>query len=175
MTTSTQFNMQIPNSQIPGSFKKWRRIFDESFPSLEKYATIYQDLHQNPELPCQESRTAAVVAGHLESLGYQVQTNIGGHGVVGILTNGDGKTVLLRSELDALPVEEDTGLPYASKVEQVDTDGYTKRVMHACGHDMHMASLLGAAELLQRIRDVWSGTLICVFQPNESGCSAPGP
>lgn len=96
-----------------------------------------------------------------------MQRNIGGHGVVGTLTNGGGKAVLLRSELDALPIEEDTGLPYASIVEQVDTDGYTKQVMHACGHDMHMSSLLGAADLLQRMKDAWSGTVICVFQPNE--------
>ncbi|OBT69759.1 hypothetical protein VE03_00900 [Pseudogymnoascus sp. 23342-1-I1] len=159
--------MQILNSQIHPSFDKWRHIFKESFPPLDKYAAIYKDLHQHPELPCQESRTAAVVAGHLESLGYQVLRNIGGHGVVGILANGEGKTVLLRSELDALPVEEDTGLTYASKVEQVDSDGYTKRVMHACGHDMHMASLLGAADLLQKVKGAWSGNLVCVFQPNE--------
>ncbi|CRL25919.1 Peptidase M20 [Penicillium camemberti] len=159
--------MQISDMQTPLSFDKWRRIFEESFPSLDKYASVYKDLHQHPELPCQESRTAAVVAGHLEALGYQVQRNIGGHGVVGLLNNGPGKTVLLRSELDALPIEEDTGLPYWSKVEQVDMDGYTKRVMHACGHDMHMASLLGAADLLWKVRNAWSGTLICVFQPNE--------
>lgn len=153
--------------QIPHTFEKWRYIFKESFPCLEKYASVYKDLHQHPELPCQESRTAAVVADHLEALGYRVQRNIGGNGVVGILNNGAGKTVLLRSELDALPIEENTGLPYASKVTQVDTDGYTKHVMHGCGHDMHMASLLGAADLLWKVRDDWSGTLVCVFQPNE--------
>jgi amidohydrolase len=159
--------MQSLDTRIPLSFAKWRDIFKESFPSLEKYAAVYKDLHQHPEPPCQESRTAAVVAGHLESLGYQVQRNIGSHGVVGILANGEGKRVLLRSELDALPIEEDTGLPFASTMEQVDTDGYTKRVMHACGHDPHMASLLGAADLLQKVKDGWSATLICVFQPNE--------
>lgn len=149
------------------SFDRWRKIFEASFPDLDKYGSIYKDIHQHPELPCQESRTAALVAGHLESLAYQVQRNVGGHGVIGILSNGIGKTVLLRSELDALPIKEDTGLPYASKVKQVDADGYTKWVMHACGHDMHMASLLGAADLLQKVRDTWSGTLVCVFQPNE--------
>ena len=156
--------MQIIQSPSP---VKWRQVFDESFPFLEKYASVYRDLHQHPELPCQESRTAAVVASHLEGLGYQVQRKIGGHGVVGMLENGVGKTVLLRSELDALPMEENTSLPYASTVEQVDTDGYKKRVMHACGHDMHMASLLGAAELLEKVKGCWSGTVICVFQPNE--------
>ncbi|KAG4431528.1 hypothetical protein IFR05_012985 [Cadophora sp. M221] len=149
------------------SFEKWRDVFGESFPDLEKYSTLYKDIHQHPELPCQESRTASVVAGHLESLGYDVQRNVGGHGVIGILRNGDGTAVPLRSELDALPMKESTGLPYASKVKQVDADGRTKWVMHGCGHDMHMASLLGATDLLQKVRDTWSGTLICVFQPNE--------
>jgi amidohydrolase len=153
--------------QILLSSDKWQHIFEKSFPALDKYISVYKDLHQHPELPCQESRTAAVVGDHLESLGYLVQRKIGGHGVVGILTNGEGKTVLLRSELDALPMEEDTGLAYASKVKQVDADGYTKPVMHACGHDMHMASLLGAADLLRKVKVAWSGTLICLFQPNE--------
>ncbi|KAJ9615681.1 hypothetical protein H2200_001757 [Cladophialophora chaetospira] len=152
---------------LPYSFDKWRHIFEESFPDLDKYGSIYKDLHQHPELPCQESRTAAVVAGHLESLGYQVKKNIGGHGLVGILSNGTGKTVLLRSELDALPIKEDTGLLYASKAKQVDEDGISKHVMHACGHDMHMASLLGAADLMKSIKDIWSGTQVCLFQPNE--------
>ncbi|KAI0097680.1 peptidase [Nemania sp. FL0031] len=157
--------MQVQSTQI--SFEKWRAIFSDFFQSLDKYSSIYKHLHQYPDLPCQESRTASYVAGHLDSLGYKVQRNIGGHGVIGILSNGDGKTVLLRSELDALPMEEDTGLPYASKEKQVDADGYTKPVMHACGHDMHMASLLGAADLLKRTKDAWSGTVVCVFQPNE--------
>ncbi len=151
----------------PSFEKKWRHLFEERFPSLEKYEAIYKDLHQHPELSNQESRTATVVADTLESLGYEVHRKIGGHGVVGILSNGDGKKVMLRSELDALPLEEDTGLDYSSKAKQVDYDGFTKPVMHACGHDMHMASLLGAAELLHRIKDSWSGTLICLFQPNE--------
>lgn len=155
------------NTQISPSLEKWRDVFKKSFPSLDKYASIYKDLHQNPELPCQEYRTASIVATHLRSLGYQVQQDIGGHGVVGILFNGMGKTVLLRSELDALPIEEDTGLSYASRAVQVDADGCKKPVMHACGHDMHMASLLGAADLLQKAKHEWSGTLVCVFQPNE--------
>ena len=152
-------------TSFPGD--KWRKLFDKAFPRLNKYKMLYEDLHQHPELPYQESRTAAVVADHLESLGYHVQKGIGGHGVVGILANGEGKTVMLRSELDALPIKEDTGLAYASKVEQVDTDGFTKPVMHACGHDMHVVSLLGAADLLRAVRDAWSGTLICLFQPCE--------
>jgi amidohydrolase len=153
--------------QLQQSFQKWRRIFESSFPDLEEYSSIYKDLHKHPELPGQEIRTAATVAAHLTGLGLEVQTNIGGHGVVGILRNGSGKTIMLRSELDALPVKEKTGLPYTSQVQQVDADGYTKWVMHACGHDMHMVCLLAAAELLQNIRHHWSGTLICIFQPNE--------
>ncbi|KAF2118334.1 peptidase M20D/carboxypeptidase Ss1 [Lophiotrema nucula] len=136
--------------QIPLSFDKWRDLFKKAFPALDKY---------------RESRTASVVARHLESLGYHVQRKIGGHGVVGILTNREGKTVSLRSELDALPMEEDTGLTYASKVRQVDADGYTKPVMHACGHDMHIASLLGAADLLHKVKNAWFGTLIYPLQP----------
>ncbi|KAI1271854.1 peptidase [Xylaria sp. FL0933] len=158
--------MELRPSQT-SSFEKLRAVFEKSFPSLEKYGAIYKDFHQYPELPGQESRTAAIVARHLESLGFEVQSHIGGHGVVGILANGKGRTVLLRSELDALPMAEDTGLSYASKVEQVDVDGMTKPVMHGCGHDMHMASLLGAAELLHKTRHEWAGTLICLFQPNE--------
>ncbi|OAA53396.1 Peptidase M20D/carboxypeptidase Ss1 [Cordyceps fumosorosea ARSEF 2679] len=146
---------------------KWRSIFLDSFPSLDEYTLMYKDLHQHPELPCQESRTAAAAARHLESLGHQVQRNVGGHGVVGVLRNGPGATVLLRAELDAIPLAEDTGLPYASTAAQVDADGTTKPVMHGCGHDLHMACLLGAADLLRRVRDAWSGTLVCVFQPNE--------
>lgn len=145
----------------------WRTIFEAAFPDLDQYGSIYKDIHQHPELPYQEARTAALVADHLESLGYEVQRNVGGHGVVGILCNGSGKTVLLRSELDALPMKEDTGLPYASEVEQIDADGTKKAVMHGCGHDMHIASLLGAADLLLRVKDSWAGTLVCVFQPNE--------
>ncbi|KAI0487079.1 peptidase [Xylaria cf. heliscus] len=163
---SSRANMQIQSGPA-SSLKKLQATFEESFPSLDAYGAIYKDFHQHPELPGQESRTAAIVASHLESLGYEVQTNIGGHGVIGTLANGDGKTVLLRSELDALPMAEDTGLPYASQVKQVDADGMTKPVMHGCGHDMHMASLLGAADLLRKIRREWTGTLICLFQPNE--------
>lgn len=97
---------------------KWTGKLGAALPSLDKYIAIYKDLHQYPELPCQESRTAAIVAHHLRSLEYHVQTNIAGHGVVGILFNGAGKTVLLRSGLDAFPMQEDTGLPYVSQVRQ---------------------------------------------------------
>ncbi|GIK02041.1 hypothetical protein Aspvir_006084 [Aspergillus viridinutans] len=144
-----------------------RKIIECFFPDPDEHAAIYKDLHQHPELPCQEQRTASVVASRLETLGFSVQRHIGGHGVVGLLPNGPGATVLLRSELDALPISEATGLPYASKAEQVDADGIKKGVMHACAHDMHMTCLLGVAALLHSARALWSGTLIVLFQPNE--------
>lgn len=100
--------------RIASSFDKWRHVLEESLPCLDKYASVYKDLYQYPELACQESRTAAVVAHHRVSLGYGAQRNIGGHGVIGILTKGAGKTVLLRSELDVLPMQEAAGLPHAS-------------------------------------------------------------
>ena len=128
---------------------------------------LYRDLHRNPELSYQEHRTAAIMADHLQSWGYEVHSGIGKTGVVGILRNGDGPAVLLRSEIDALPVEEKTGLPYASTVRETDAAGRNVPVMHACGHDAHMTCLLGAAELLAVAREHWNGTLVTVFQPAE--------
>lgn len=118
----------------------------------------YRDLHQHPELSHQEHRTAAVVADRLGAAGFDVTTGVGGTGVVGILRNGEGPTVLLRADMDALPVQEQTGLPYASS---------NAGVMHACGHDMHTVCLLGAAQLLASGQGHWSGTLVALFQPAE--------
>lgn len=117
----------------------------------------YIDLHRHPELSLEEQRTSKLVEGKLAAFGYAV-TRVGGTGVVGILANGDGPTVLARADTDALPVAEATGLPYASAV-----DG----VMHACGHDLHVAALLGAAKLMADARTAWSGTYIALFQPGE--------
>lgn len=128
---------------------------------------IYIDLHQNPELSFQEFRTANIVADHLTNLGYEVHTEIGETGVVGVLENGDGAVVLLRADMDGLPVLEETGLPYASRARGTDPDGNDVPVMHACGHDVHVTALLGAAEQLAETMDEWSGTLIVVFQPAE--------
>ena len=119
---------------------------------------VYRDLHQHPELSHQEHRTAAVVADRLGAAGFDVNTGVGGTGVVGILRNGEGPTVLLRADMDALPVQEQTGLPYASS---------NAGVMHACGHDMHTVCLLGAAQLLASGQGHWSGTLVALFQPAE--------
>lgn len=136
-------------------------------PDLEPFESIYKDIHQYPELSCYEERTASVVAEILQSMGFAVHQNIGGHGVVGVLENGPGKVVMWRAELDALPIKEQTGLPFSSSEHMVDMWGREKPVMHACGHDMHMACLLAAAKLLSDARDEWKGALEVLFQPNE--------
>jgi hippurate hydrolase len=128
---------------------------------------FYLDLHQNPELSSHETETAAKLASRLKNLGYEVTEHVGGTGLVAILKNGAGPTVMLRTELDALPVEEKTGLPYASKVHTKDDAGQDVGVMHACGHDVHMASLLGTAEIMAQHKSDWHGTLMLVGQPAE--------
>ncbi|HKA35238.1 MAG TPA: amidohydrolase [Thermoanaerobaculia bacterium] len=145
---------------------------DSAYPDLEK---LYLDLHQTPELSNHEEKTSAKLAARLKALGYEVTTGVGGYGVVAILKNGKGPTVLLREDMDALPVEERTGLAYASKVTTKDDSGATVSVMHACGHDIHMTGLIGAATLLARAKDRWRGTLFLVAQPAEekgNGASA---
>jgi amidohydrolase len=138
-------------------------------PDLDELAALYRDLHAHPELAFAEHRTAGIVAERLLGLGYQVTTGVGGTGVVGLLANGDGPTVLLRADMDGLPVLEQTGLPYASTVRGKHPDGTDIPVMHACGHDMHVTCLLGAAAELAAGLDAWRGTLLLVFQPAEEG------
>ncbi len=128
---------------------------------------IYRHLHQNPELSYQEKETAQFLATTLESLGYEVHTGIGGHGVVALLKNGDGPTVMIRADMDALPVKEQTGLPFASRKTVIQPDGQKVSLMHACGHDVHMTVLLGVAEHMARQRSEWHGTLMLVGQPAE--------
>jgi len=128
---------------------------------------LYRDLHAHPELSDQERRTAAKAAEQLEWAGCEVSTGIGGTGVVGVLRNGDGPTVMLRADMDALPVREDTGLPYTSTATATSPDGHTVPVMHACGHDMHVTWLAGATTLLAGAQHAWHGTLISLFQPAE--------
>ena len=130
---------------------------DAIYPDIE---ALYLDLHQNPELAFQEVHTAAKLAARLKTLGFEVTTGVGRTGIVGILKNGIGPVVMLRTELDALPVEEKTGLPYASRVKQI---------MHACGHDIHMSAWTGTARLMAEHRDRWHGTLMMVGQPAEEG------
>lgn len=137
---------------------------DAVFPAAH---ALYLDLHQNPELSSHEIQTAAKLATRLRTLGYDVTEHVGGTGVVAIMKNGAGPTIMLRTELDALPVEEKTGLPYASKVRAKDDAGLDVPVMHACGHDLHMASLVGTAAIMARSKDTWHGTLMLVGQPAE--------
>ena len=131
---------------------------------LEK---LYKHLHTHPELSFQEEQTAARLAKELKELGFEVTEKVGGHGVVGVLKNGKGPTVLVRTDMDALPVEEQTGLPYASKVRARDKDGNEVGVMHACGHDMHMTCWVGTARVLAALKDHWQGTLVFIGQPAE--------
>lgn len=147
---------------------------------VERYQGLYKHIHQHPELSLQEKATAELVRSHLLKLPcspFEIHSDIGGHGLAGVFRNhegnaeeagGGGVTVLLRADMDALPVEETTGLEYASQVVMRDVaDGMSKKVMHACGHDMHITCLLAAAERLVRMKDRWKGTLVVLFQPNE--------
>ncbi|HEX7827027.1 MAG TPA: amidohydrolase [Mycobacterium sp.] len=132
-----------------------------------RLADFYRDLHQHPELSFQEHHTAQKVQQAIDPLGLEVTTEVGGTGVVAVIRNGPGPTIMLRADFDALPVEERTGLPYQSVARAVDADGVQVPVMHACGHDMHAAALVGALHLLTELRTQWSGTAVAVFQPAE--------
>ncbi len=146
-------------AQLPSS-----KEVDSVYPDAH---AMYLDLHQNPELSSHELQTATKLAGRFRSLGYEVTEHVGGTGIVAVMKNGVGPTVMLRTELDALPVEEKTGLSYASKVHAKDDAGHDVPVMHACGHDLHMASILGTAEIMARSKDTWHGTLMLIGQPAE--------
>jgi hippurate hydrolase len=137
---------------------------DAIYPQVE---ALYLDLHRNPELSYHEEKTAAEIAVQLRKLGYDVTTGVGGTGVVGVFKNGSGPVVMLRAELDALPVPEKTALPYSSHVTTHDDRGVEVPVMHACGHDLHMAIGIGTAALLAQNKDRWHGTFIYVGQPAE--------
>ncbi|HVP25837.1 MAG TPA: M20/M25/M40 family metallo-hydrolase, partial [Methanomicrobiales archaeon] len=143
----------------------------DEYSSLE---ALYRELHAHPELSGKEKETAARMAAELAAAGLAVHTGIGGNGVVGILENGPGPAVMIRCDMDALPVAERTGLPYASTVmTSVETRAVKVGVMHACGHDLHMAVMVGAIRLLSATRDAWSGTLLAVAQPaEETGAGA---
>jgi hippurate hydrolase len=145
---------------------------DAVYPDIE---TLYIDLHRNPELAFQEVQTAAKLAARVRALGYDVTTGVGRTGIVAVMKNGPGPTVMLRTELDALPVEEKTGLPFASHVVAKDGNGQPTPVMHACGHDIHMSAWAGTARLMAEHKDRWHGTLVMVGQPAEevnSGATA---
>jgi len=145
---------------------------DAIYPDIEK---LYIDLHRNPELAFHEQRTAATLAARVKALGYDVTIGVGGTGVVAILENGPGPVVMLRTELDALPIEEKTGLPFASTVKTKNDAGEVVPVAHMCGHDLHMSAWVGTAELMANNRERWHGTLMLVGQPAEeivSGAAA---
>ena len=145
---------------------------DAVFPQAR---SVYVHIHENPELSSQETQTAAYLAQQLRGLGYDVTEHVGGTGIVALLKNGAGPTVMLRTELDALPVEEKTGLPYASKVRVKDSSGRDVPVMHACGHDLHMASLVGTAAIMAGSKNTWHGTLMLIGQPAEETISGAEP
>ena len=167
---------------VGGSILAAGSIFAQEHP-VEKIAqgelpsllAIYKDIHSHPELSTREEKTSALVAKELRAAGCEVTENFGKYdnpnlkcyGVIGIMKNGTGPIVLVRTDLDALPVEEDTGLPYASKVTAKGDDGREVHVMHACGHDAHMSAFIGTARALQRLKDRWSGTIMFVGQPAE--------
>ncbi len=142
---------------------------------LPALVTLYKDLHAHPELSSQEEKTSAKLAKELKAVGCEVTEHLGkyetpgltGYGVVGVMKNGQGPTVLIRTEMDALPVQEETGLPYASKATSKTPDGKDVHVMHACGHDVHMAVFVGAARALSKLKDQWKGTIVFVGQPAE--------
>lgn len=147
---------------------------------MDSLLRLYRQLHQNPELSTEEKETSAVVAGELRKLGFEVTEKVGkyaqpgvvSYGVVGVLRNGAGPTVMVRTEMDALPVEEKTGLPYASRARAKTPDGEVG-VMHACGHDLHMTAFIGTARMLAQLKSRWHGTLVMIGQPAEENVGAP--
>lgn len=151
----------------PSGASRLGEIIQEFCPNLEPYREVYRKIHQNPELSGQEHETASIVEQHLKKLGFtKVIPKIGGTGVVGILENGEHPVVLLRAEMDALAMEERTGLPYSSH-KRGDETGKATPVFHGCGHDMHISCLLATAELLSKAKSMWHGTVICLCQPGE--------
>ena len=134
---------------------------------LPAWFQLYQDLHASPELSFYEEETSSKMAHILSNSGFKVTERVGGQGVVGVLENGSGPTVMVRTDLDALPVVEDTGLPYASTILTNDENGNQVGVMHACGHDLHMTVWSATAQLLSELKDQWKGTLVFIAQPAE--------
>lgn len=139
-------------------------LIDQEYPSLEK---LYRHLHSHPELSFSEQKTSARLAHELKNIGFEVTSHVGGYGIVGVLKNGQGPTVLVRTDMDALPIKEQTGLLYASHVSVTDEGGNEVGVMHACGHDAHMTVFVGTARLAVQLKDQWQGTLVMIGQPAE--------
>lgn len=150
------------------SLQSVNAYLEDQLPSL---SALYRDLHAHPELSGQEIRTSGIIAGKMESAGIRVARGIGGHGVVGVLGNGKGPVVMIRADMDALPISEETGLFYASRERAIAPDGKEVGVMHACGHDLHCSVLVGTAQFLSSIRNRWNGTVVLVAQPSEEKVS----
>lgn len=150
----------VSKAEIAG----WKNFIDGDYPYLRK---LYEHLHAHPELSLQEEKTSARLAAELRKAGYEVTERVGGYGVVAILRNGDGPHVMVRADMDGLPVTERTGLPYASKERARDAEGKEVGIMHACGHDVNMTCLVGVARLMARTKDKWRGTLMLIGQPAE--------
>jgi amidohydrolase len=163
-TAHAQKTQDIPYYDLPARKAKVGALIESELKSLD---TLYKHLHSYPELSYEEEKTAARLAKELKTLGFEVTEKIGGHGVVAILKNGDGPTVLIRTDMDALPIVEKTGLDYASKLRTRDKEGNDVGIMHACGHDMHMTCWVGAARVLAGMKQQWRGTLIFIGQPAE--------
>ncbi|WP_281301453.1 MULTISPECIES: amidohydrolase [unclassified Iodidimonas] len=155
---------QVSGSQSPADDAAIESGIESDYAYLEK---LYTHLHAHPELSFQEAETAARMASELGELGFDVTPDVGGHGLVGVFKNGPGPTLLIRADMDALPVKEMTGKPYASTVTAVEQNGQDVHVMHACGHDVHMTVFVGTARRLVSLRDQWSGTLVMIGQPAE--------
>jgi hippurate hydrolase len=154
----------VMTASSPASAATLRESIRADMPQL---MTLYRDLHANPELSMQEVRTPAKLAPEMRKLGFSVTEKVGKTGLVAVLKNGPGPVLLIRADMDALPVEEQTGLPFASKVRATTLDGVESPVMHACGHDTHITTWLGTAKRLAAMKDQWSGTLVMVLQPGE--------
>ncbi|WP_051677114.1 M20 metallopeptidase family protein [Maridesulfovibrio frigidus] len=138
---------------------------------LDSLVALYKRLHANPELSCFEEKTSSLLADHLEACGIEVIRNIGGFGIAGILENGEGPTVMIRTDMDALPIVETSGAEYASTVKTVDGSGRSCGVMHGCGHDIHMTVFVGAAKIISQMKDAWKGRVLFVGQPAEESMS----
>jgi amidohydrolase len=167
LATTTAFQAPTRADEAPAPAKYQPRIQASIEREIGSLDALYKTLHTHPELSFEEEQTAARMAKELRTAGFDVTTKVGGHGVVGVLKNGAGPTVLVRTDMDALPVTEATGLPYASKVRTRDKEGNEVGVMHACGHDMHMTCWVGTARTLAQLKDQWQGTLVFIAQPAE--------
>ncbi len=163
------FSIQLAAQNPINSDELNKRIYKVAENQLSAKKDLYIDLHQNPELSLMEFKTAEKMAHQLKQIGFEVTSGVGGNGVVGVFKNGDGKVLMLRTDMDALPIQENTGLPFASTVIMKNAEGVESPVMHACGHDAHMTTWLGILTTLVELKDTWSGTILAIAQPAEEG------